>query len=142
MLSNEWVQRQMNGAGLPQTTQTSVHRLIEVWNTMSFRDGDPAAESTIEAFSKLALGHALPVLADADGPARWVSSTIAKPRQGSRVRIRLDGYTGEAGERLNGREGAVARVTYGLLVVSFDGMSGSQHFRPDMLETRVTVEAP
>ena len=97
---------------------------------------DPRKELVLTTFTDLARGIAID---KPDPNVTWVDATRAKPRQKDRVRIKRDAFSGELGRALNGKEGIIARVSRGSLVVAVDG-EGSTHIAPDKLETRIVTE--
>lgn len=129
----EWVRSQMVAAGIDQVCQTSVRRLLDVWDTMTFADDDPRISVVLDAFTALAQSHALRPMSEAT--VTWMPARVSKPKQHDQVRVALDAFSGPLGLDLNGREGTVARITHGLYVVAFSDGS-SRHLSPDLLETR------
>lgn len=132
----EWVKQQMTAAKLKQSVGTSVLRLFEVWNTMKHTDA--TAKETIEAFSKLALGHALVAPEVKELKGRWVQVTPGAIKVTDVVRVRNDAYTGDIGRIHNGRVGRVVGVRYGdIIVKSIDEKEpviDGAHYSPHMLE--------
>jgi hypothetical protein len=136
MSLSEWAAAQLKKSGTDQVTTTSVLRLIELWDTMSFGSDVERRDNVLNLFGELARSHAL--AASDPTPYTWISANTAKPRQHDRVRVRLDAYTGETGTMLNGEEGVVARIARGTLVIAMD-IGGVIHINPSLLETQVPV---
>lgn len=134
MSSYEWSRAQLDSAGLEEAVRVDVLALISVWERIIFPAGDPRRERVLTVFADLARGIAIEK--DPDPGFTWVPAIKAKPRQHDRVRIKRDAFTGTPGQTLNGKEGIVARISRGTLVVAVDG-EGSLHVAPDKLETRV-----
>lgn len=132
----EWAREQLAEAGVDLELQTDVVRLLSVWEQMTFAADDPRADRVLSIFSDLARGVAIEK--DADPGFIWVSALQAKPRQKDRVRIKRDAFTSPVEQQLNGKEGIVARIARGTLVMAVDN-EGSLHVSPEKLETRVPV---
>lgn len=133
MSKYEWMRSQVES--LDEATRTDVLALISVWEQFGFTAEDPRRDRVLDIFSDLARGVAL----DTDSPDsawEWVPAVKAKPRQKDRVRVKRDAFTGELGVALNGKEGIVARISRGTLVVAIDN-EGSLHVHPEKLEARV-----
>ncbi len=130
----DWAEEQLQTAKVDQVTATAVLSLIEVWQHKTFWGDSTRADRVLAIFSDLAKGHSLDL--PTDPGYTWVASTSAKPRQHDAVRVRRDAFRDEERHTLNGREGVVARVSRGTLVVSF-GDGSVIHVAPDQLETRV-----
>lgn len=136
MSSYEWSRAQLDAAGVDEAVRVDVLALLSVWERIIFPAGDPRRERVLTIFADLTRGIAIEK--DPDPGFTWVSAVKAKPRQKDRVRIRRDAFDGESGKQLNGKEGIIARVSRGTLVVALDG-EGSLHVAPEKLETRVPV---
>jgi hypothetical protein len=136
MSLSEWAAAQLTKSGTDQVTTTSVMRLIELWDTMTFGSDVERRDNVLNLFGELARSHALE--AANPTPYTWVSANNAKPRQHDRVRVRRDAFAGEQGTILNGEEGVVARIARGTLVISMD-IGGVIHINPSLLETQVPV---
>lgn len=132
----EWVKQQMTAAKLKQSVGTSVLRLFEVWDTM--KHSDATAKETIEAFSKLALGHALVETSVPNFKGTWVQVVPGSIKVADVVRVKSDAYTGDIGRIHNGRVGRVVGVRYGdIIVKSIDEkepLIDGAHYSPHMLE--------
>ena len=135
----DWVREQMTAAKLKQSVGTSVLRLLEVWDTMNHKP--ETAKETIEAFSKLALGHALvePTMDELQG--EWVAAQPGKLKVTDIVRVKADAYDGDLGKIHNGRIGRIVGIRYGDIVVKM--IDGKQphiegaHYSPHLLDKLV-----
>jgi hypothetical protein len=137
MSTHEWAANQLRNAAVDQVTATAVLSLMEVWETKTFWGDSERADRVLQLFTDLARGHAIE---PESGPERkWVASTSAKPRQHDVVRVRLDAFRDEEKHELNGREGTIARVSRGTLVVAFEDGS-VMHTAPENLETLVPLD--
>lgn len=136
MSTYEWNRSQLESAGVDDETRVDVLSLLAVWERIVFPSGDPRRERVLTVFTDLARGIAIEK--EPDPGFTWVSALKAKPRQKDRVRIKRDAFDGQTGLQLNGKEGIIARVSRGTLVVALDG-EGSLHVAPEKLETRVAV---
>jgi len=134
MSSYEWAREQLES--VDEATRADVLALLMVWEQIVFPAGDPRRERVLTVFSDIVHGIAVEK-EDPDSGFEWVAATRAKPRQKDRIRVRRDAYAKETGKQaLNGKEGIVARISRGTLVISF-GDEGSTHITPDKLEARV-----
>ena len=134
MSSYEWCREQL--ADVEEATRSNVLALLTVWERMVFPAGDPRRERVLTMFSDLVHGIAIEK-EDPDSDYEWVSALLAKPRQKDRIRVKRDAFSKETGKQvLNGKEGIVARVSRGTLVIAIEN-EGSTHITPDKLETRV-----
>lgn len=133
MSAFEWAREQLDGVGEP--VRGEVLALLSVWETFTFSAEDPDKERVLSFFSDLARGVAIEK-EDPESEFVWIPAIKAKPRQKDRIRVRRDAFTGEQGKALNGKEGIVARISRGTLVIAIDG-EGSAHVHPDKLEARV-----
>lgn len=129
----EWSREQLDTVD-PELRE-DVLSLIRVWEQMVFTADDPRRERVLSIFNDLARGIAIEKVDPESAAYEWVDATRAKPRQKDPVRIKRDAFTGEQGRALNGKEGIVARIARGTLVVAIDG--GSLHVQPDKLEARI-----
>jgi hypothetical protein len=133
MSQYEWRREQLTSAGVDEETRTDVLALLAVWERIVFTADDPRKEKVLTTFTDLARNIAI----EKDDPAfEWLPATRVKPRQNDRIRIVRDAFPGERGRELNGKEGIVARISRGTLVMQVDG-AGSVHVHPDLLEARV-----
>ncbi len=136
MSAYEWHREQLAAADLDDETRADVLSLITLWERMSFVADDPRREKVLSTFGDLARGVAIDVV---DDPSfAWAPATKAKPRQHDKVRVRRDAFPGDVGRQLNGREGIIARISRGSLVVAFKDGS-STHVQPEKLETQVPL---
>lgn len=134
MSAFEWARTQLDGVEEP--VRGEVLALLTVWEGFTFSADDPDKERVLSFFSDLARGVAIEKEDQEASEFVWIPAAKAKPRQKDRVRVRRDAFTGEQGKALNGKEGIVARVSRGTLVIAF-GDEGSAHVHPDKLEARV-----
>lgn len=132
----DWAEEQLKTAGIDQVTTTAVLSLIEVWQHKMFWGDSDRADRVLSLFVDLAKGQSIDI--PNEPGYTWIASTSAKPRQHDAVRVRRDAFRDEDRHVLNGREGVVARVSRGTLVVSFEDGSVI-HIAPDKLETRVST---
>lgn len=135
---NTWYVEQMREAGVAQQVQTSVLRLLEVWDTMNHTN--VSRDETLDVFGKLARGHAL-VEQPMTVEEVWEPARPGALVMGDRVRVFLNAYDGEAGLVHNGRRGLIVAIRYGDIVVRYDDehepkIDGARH-SPHMLEKRV-----
>ena len=133
MSQYEWRRDQLTSAGVDEETRTDVLSLLAVWERIVFTADDPRKEQVLSIFSDLARDIAI----EKEDPAfEWLPAARVKPRQNDRIRIVRDAFVGERGRALNGKEGIVAHISRGTLVMQVDG-EGSVHVTPDKLEARV-----
>lgn len=134
-----WVREQMTEAKIKQSVGTSILRLMEVWDTMNHKP--ETAQETIEAFSKLALGHALVDTEIDEFQGTWVQARPGQIKVADIVRVKTDAFSGDMGTIHNGRVGKIVGVRYGDLVVnSVDGREPSVegfHYKSEILEKLV-----
>jgi hypothetical protein len=134
-----WVKEQMTAARLKQSVGTSILRLFEVWNTMN-HENDTARE-TVDAFSRLALGHALVDPTPDELKGIWVAAQPGQLKITDIVRVKSDAYDGKLGQMHNGRIGKIVGIRYGDIVVkTIDNkepqLNGS-HYSPHILDKLV-----
>ncbi len=134
MSAFEWAREQLDG--VDETTRHEVLALLTVWEGFTFSAEDPRKERVLSFFSDLARGVAIETEDPEKSEFVWIPATKAKPRQKDRIRVRRDAFTGEQGKALNGKEGIVARISRGTLVIAIEG-EGSAHVHPEKLEARV-----
>jgi hypothetical protein len=136
-VNEDWVRDQFTQAKVKQATGTAVLRLLEVWNTMNH--SDKSAADVVNVFSKIALGHALVPQSTADEV--WVSAQPGQIKVGDEVRVKVDAYSGEAGQTHNGRRGRIVAIRYGDVVFKSDDdkmpVINGAHHSPHMLERRI-----
>jgi hypothetical protein len=135
----DWVREQMTSARLKQSVGTSILRLMDLWNTMNH--SNETAKETMEAFSKLALGHAIvePTLDELSGT--WIDAQPGQLKVTDIVRVKSDAYDGSLGRMHNGRIGRIVGIRYGDIVVkTIDGkepvLEGA-HYSPHILDKLV-----
>jgi hypothetical protein len=133
----DWARAQMTEANYPQEVKTAVERLLEVWYTQ--RHSGQTHDLTLDAFNKLAQGHAI-VVADS-GDETWVQLKPGNVVIRDQVRVKFDAYSGEVGTHHNNRRGRVVAIRHGDIIVRYD--DGKQppgdgvHHSPYALEKRV-----
>ena len=133
----DWVKEQMTSARIRRGAGDAVLELLEAWEAITVEDDDMAQEA-ISVFSKVALGHSL--VAD-DGPEVWVPAQPGQLKVADIVRVKSDAYSGELGQKHNGRRGTITAIRYGdIIVTTNDGklpQLDGVHYTPYNLEKRV-----
>jgi hypothetical protein len=133
MSQYEWRREQLTSAGVDEETRADVLALLAIWERIVFTADDPRKEMVLTTFTDLARDIAIEKV---DPEFEWLPAIRVKPRQNDRIRIVRDAFSGDRGRELNGKEGTVARISRGVLVMAVDG-SGTVHIHPELLEARV-----
>lgn len=135
----DWVRVQMTEAKLKRSVGTAILKLMDVWEKMNHTDA--VSKEIIEAFGKLALGHALvePKMDELAGT--WIAAQPGQLKVTDIIRVKGNAFDGDLGKMHNGRVGKIVGVRYGDIVVKtiddkFPALDGA-HYSPHMLEVLV-----
>lgn len=131
-----WADAQLVQASVPETLSSPVRRLLNTWRGIHH---DPADRNEIiRLFSELARGHALEV--PENNGYTWVAVRPGQISVADVVRVKLNAYAGDIGQRHNGRVGRVVAIRSGDVIVNTidDGppFEGTHH-SPHALDKRV-----
>jgi hypothetical protein len=113
-----WVKEQLTQGKTKRVVGDSViHLLDQVKNLPKMSESD--FKSSIEIFSKLALGHSL---VQENKNEKWVPVMPGQIKVADEVRVKFDAFTGDAGMLNNGRRGRIVAVRSGdIIFKSTDG---------------------
>ena len=132
-----WVHRQFEAARLAKNVGNPVIDLLTTWEEL---DVDPKlVPEILDVFREVAQGHAL---LPNESEQTWVEAQRGNIVVGNTVRVRLDAYSGPAGQYHNGRVGKVVGIRNGDIIFrSNDDVPpfiDGAHYPPEKLERLVS----
>jgi hypothetical protein len=133
-LDMNWVKSQLQAAKVRKPVGDATLKLVELFD--SFENLTPEFKNTtIEMFSKLALGH---IVIKENKNESWTQVRPGDIKVAEEVRVKADAFDGELGMLHNGRRGVVVGVRYGDVIVKMtDGKEPAlegAHYPPQKLE--------
>jgi hypothetical protein len=135
----EWVHQQMADAKIKVGSGNALLKMLEAWEKIP-QLSQALAKEAVEAFSKLALNHALSTPTGSVEEV-WVPVQPGNIYVGDEVRVLKDAFDDASGSLHNGRRGKVIGVRYGDVIVnSTDGKTpalNGAHYSPYKLEKRI-----
>jgi hypothetical protein len=134
----DWVKNQFSKINIHKGTGLAIIELLKVWEQLDIKKPD-VAKTVLSVFSELAQGHAI-VPPD---NFTWVQARRGDIKVRDIVRVKADGFTGDAGHAHNGRTGVVIAIRSGDIIVDITDEQEPElkgaHYQPEVLEKRVSA---
>jgi hypothetical protein len=115
-----WVSKQLAESDASEDEKELIVDLLKRLNDGGLDDA--RFVTVLRTFGNLALGHAVA----APKGERWGPVVPGYYQIGDTVRVKLDAYDGEKGQRHNGKRGRAVAARNGLVVVVYDDASSSE----------------